>query len=175
MLQGLNSNSTQPDTRALQLMQPLGLCWEDKDGGLLVWRDWEKPLPESLRYDLSDCPDLAPTLLVLCACLQVKLLLTGVQHLQHKESDRLQALQNELSKVGALLIYDYRSAMLAEGIEKPTNAVVELQSWQDHRIVMALSLLSAKGWQLQFDNAGVVSKSYPAFWEDLASFGFELQ
>lgn len=174
LLKGLHLPTTQPDANALQLMQPLGLCWEVNEMGLLVWRDWEKSLPKSMRINLSDCPDLAPTMLVLCACLQVKVLVTGIDHLQYKESDRLKALQAELSKAGAMLSYDYRSAILAEGVEKPTKAVLSLETWQDHRIAMALSLLSAKGFQLTFDNPEVVSKSYPAFWEDLASFGFEL-
>jgi 3-phosphoshikimate 1-carboxyvinyltransferase len=111
---------------------------------------------------------------VLCAALNQKATFTGLRSLRIKESDRLLALQSELSKFGARLTIGEDRAELHNGCTIPPTTTIAVNSWQDHRIVMSCSLLSVLGYSLYFDQPEVVSKSYPAFWEDLAKFGFQL-
>jgi len=173
-LEGLEQDSPQADKMALILLAELGLRHEFIDNGLRVWREVATVPSKILHWDFEDCPDLAPTLIVLCAALGHQATFTGLRSLRIKESDRLLALQTELLKFGAVLEISSDRATLLAACTAPKMELIEVDSWQDHRLVMSLSLLSALGHRLYFTQAEVVSKSYPAFWEDLAKFGFQL-
>ena len=125
-------------------------------------------LPDSLLLDLSNTPDLAQTIAVSCFGLGIGCRLTGLQTLKIKETDRLSALKNELSKLGAEVHIDDSSLQLEKSSQIRPNGVIE--TYQDHRMAMAFAPLAIKT-NLIIDNAEVVSKSYPNFWEDLKKTG----
>lgn len=115
------------------------------DGNDLVLRKipFEK---RPLSFDFYDHPDLYPTLAATCAGLHVEACFTGLDNLHLKESDRVEAMQQELAKLGEPVIH-----FCAHG---------------DHRIVMALAPLSMLVGPVAFDHPEVVAKSYPSFWND---------
>lgn len=172
---GLKSDSPQADKRALAYLSELGLQYRFVHNGLLVWREETNISAAPSHFDCNNCPDLAPTLIVLCAALGRQANFIGLKSLRIKESDRLLALQTELAKFGAVLSISEDSAQLLNGCTAVSKTIVSINSWQDHRIAMAMSLLAAVGYQLYLDTPKVVAKSYPAFWEDLAKFGFQLE
>lgn len=103
-----------------------------------------------LSFDFFDHPDLYPTLAATCAGLHVEACFTGLDNLHLKESDRVEAMQKELAKLGEPEIH-----FCAHG---------------DHRIVMALAPLSMLVGPVAFDHPEVVAKSYPNFWNDTSFF-----
>ncbi len=119
--------------------------------------------------DISDCPDLGPVLIAL-ASLKNGAILTGTDRLKVKESDRGQVMHEELQKLGGGLVFG-ENTITVPGQTLQSCAV--LDGHNDHRIVMALSLiLSVCGGVI--DGAQAVRKSYPGFFEDIKSLGAEV-
>ncbi|MBE6783621.1 MAG: 3-phosphoshikimate 1-carboxyvinyltransferase [Ruminococcaceae bacterium] len=117
--------------------------------------------------DISDCPDLGPVLIAL-ASLKNGAILTGTDRLKAKESDRGLAMHEELSKLGGGLIFGNNTITVPK--QNLRRSESPLNSHNDHRIVMALSLiLSEYGGKI--DGAEAVRKSYPAFFEDIVNLG----
>lgn len=125
-------------------------------------------LPDSLILDLSNTPDLAQTIVVSCFGLGIACKLTGLKTLKIKETDRLSALQTELSKLGAEVQIDESSLQLKKSSQIRPNVIIG--TYQDHRMAMAFAPLAVKT-NLSIENAEVVSKSYPNFWKDLKKTG----
>ncbi len=122
------------------------------------------------QFDLSDCPDLAPVVFALASVLGGAEF-TGTKRLKIKESDRAQAMKTELSKFGIKVNVLENSVVIEKGVVHSPSEV--LNSHNDHRIVMALSLLlSVTGGSIK--DAEAVCKSYPNFWEDIKRIGIDL-
>jgi len=128
-------------------------------------------LPDVLEWDLSTAPDIAQTIAVSCYGLGIGCVLTGLHTLIIKETDRLQALYNELTKLGAQVKITENSLELAAGFRSVDNC--SIPTYNDHRMAMAFAPLALKV-PLSIENAEVVSKSYPTFWEDLAQINFAI-
>lgn len=122
---------------------------------------------------LNNCPDIAQTIAVTCFGLGMGCHLTGLHTLKIKETDRLEALKNELTKLGATVSITDESLTLVknslplEGLEKA------IKTYQDHRMAMAFAPLALKV-SIIIEEAEVVSKSYPTFWDDLKSVGIQI-
>ncbi|RMB56618.1 3-phosphoshikimate 1-carboxyvinyltransferase [Dokdonia sinensis] len=126
--------------------------------------------PEQIRLDLSKCPDIAQTIAVTCLGLGISCDLTGLHTLKIKETDRLEALREEISKLGGNITVTNDSLHL-EAQTTPLTSGVSIATYHDHRMAMAFAPL-AMLVPLQIEDAGVVSKSYPDFWSDLEQLGF---
>jgi 3-phosphoshikimate 1-carboxyvinyltransferase len=123
-----------------------------------------------VQLDLSDAPDIAQTIAVTCYGLGLSCSLTGLHTLKIKETDRLVAMQNELSKLGATIEITDKSLHL----HKRTNPIrpnVLIETYHDHRMAMAFAPLGLLV-PIRIQDADVVTKSYPAFWKDLEQNGF---
>jgi len=130
-------------------------------------------------------PDMVPALAVWAVLRGLRLEIRGVGHLAYKESNRLQALCDNLQGVGiqcrvihgeeiVLLVDPDRPwAQQLEGDRRPERG--SFRSFDDHRMVMAMSMLAMPGWDIAFDDARVVSKSYPTFWEHWRALGYDLK
>jgi 3-phosphoshikimate 1-carboxyvinyltransferase len=127
-------------------MQQLGVGTFVEDNALVLRKILCEKRP--LSFDFSQHPDLYPTMAATCAGLQIDARFTSLQNLTHKESNRVDAMQLELAKIG--------------------NRPIRFCSHNDHRIVMALAPLSMLVGNVSFDSPEVVEKSYPRFWEDAA-------
>ncbi len=128
----------------------------------------EKGVP---TLDISDCPDLGPVLIALAA-LKNGAILTGTDRLRIKESNRGQAMHEELSKLGGGLVFGKNSITVPKHNLKNSEAV--LNGHNDHRIVMALSLILSK-YPGTLENAEAVKKSYPSFFDDIKKLGAKVK
>lgn len=123
------------------------------------------------EFDLSDCPDLGPVMFALSAALGGAQF-TGTERLRIKESDRCASMAEELSKFGISSIIEKNSVTIQSG--NLTAPLTSLYGHNDHRIVMALSLLcSLTGGTIE--GAEAVAKSYPNYFEVIQSLGIELK
>ena len=126
-------------------------------------------LPDSLDLDLANAPDIAQTIVVTCLGLQVKCNLTGLHTLKIKETDRLEALKNEIYKFGTSIDITDDSLHLSDSKPLKSGAIVE--TYNDHRMAMAFAPLALRT-EFSIKEAEVVSKSFPDFWGNLAELGF---
>ena len=125
-----------------------------------------------ITLNLNNTPDIAQTIAATCVGLGLKCHLTGLETLKIKETDRLQALQNELTKFGAIVVITNDSLTI-----KGYNIFEEtpiLATYNDHRMAMCMAPLAVK-YQIKIENEMVVEKSYPTFWEDWRQLGFEIK
>lgn len=123
--------------------------------------------PAKVEFDLIKAPDIAQTIAVTCFGMGIPCDLTGLHTLKIKETDRLVALQNELTKLGAEISVTNETLHLKASTK--INAEVAIATYQDHRMAMAFAPLLLKT-TLFIEESDVVSKSYPTFWEDFSNF-----
>ncbi len=132
---------------------------------------FDKILAGTPTLDISDCPDLGPVLFALAA-LKNGAKFTGTDRLKAKESDRGAAMNEELTKLGGGLLFGKNSITVPKTELKP--AQIPLDGHNDHRIVMALSVILSKiGGSVE--GAEAVRKSYPGFFEDIKNLGAEVE
>jgi 3-phosphoshikimate 1-carboxyvinyltransferase len=125
-----------------------------------------------INFDLSNSPDIAQTIAVTCLGLGIQCDLTGLHTLKIKETDRLVALKTELEKFGTKVAISETSLHLKA--LKQLHSKVSIATYNDHRMAMAFAPLALKT-DVQIEDASVVSKSYPTFWEDLKAIGFQIK
>ena len=131
----------------------------------------------TINCQLNSSPDIAQTIAVTCFGLGIGCHLTGLHTLKIKETDRLEALKTELSKLGASVSVTNDSLTLQSyslPLEGYPKGGVAIKTYQDHRMAMAFAPLALKT-DIIIEEAEVVSKSYPAFWIDLKSIGFSIE
>jgi 3-phosphoshikimate 1-carboxyvinyltransferase len=126
---------------------------------------------ETVNFDLNNTPDIAQTIVVTCLGLGIGCHLTGLHTLKIKETDRLEALRIELTKLGANISITNDSLTLVATKEIHSN--VKIATYNDHRMAMAFAPMALKV-PIIIENSEVVSKSYPDFWEDLKNLGFQI-
>lgn len=125
---------------------------------------------QSVTFDLNNTPDIAQTIVVTCLGLGIGCHLTGLHTLKIKETDRLEALRIELTKLGAAITVTNESLTL-----EPSKTIlpnIAIDTYNDHRMAMAFAPLALRV-PIIINNAEVVSKSYPDFWTDLKSLGLQ--
>jgi 3-phosphoshikimate 1-carboxyvinyltransferase len=168
-LPGLTSYSLQGDSVITEIMANFGITSQFKDGGVHLTKE-PKPIVRKI-FDLKSCPDLAQTVIVVCAALGHDATFTGLETLKIKETDRIAALQNELAKIGVKLI-EKGLVYKLDCSEKQIPERVLFNTYEDHRMAMAFAPLAILIPEVEFEDAMVVEKSYPAFWTDLEKVGF---
>lgn len=124
-----------------------------------------------LILNLNDAPDIAQTIAVTCFALGIACDLTGLHTLKIKETDRLVALKTELEKLGGQVKITKESLHLSQ--YQSIKSMVSIATYNDHRMAMAFAPLALKT-DIIIQHAYVVSKSFPTFWDDLKSIGFEI-
>ena len=126
---------------------------------------------QSAIFNLNDSPDISQTIAVTCFGLGIGCHLMGLHTLKIKETDRLEALKTELKKLGAVISVTNDSLTLEASSTISSNTAID--TYNDHRMAMAFAPLALKT-DIIINNAEVVSKSYPDFWEDLKTIGFKI-
>ena len=126
---------------------------------------------ELLKLDLNKAPDIAQTIAVTCFGLGISCELSGLHTLKIKETDRLEALYTELAKLGANISVTNVSLHLESN--SIINSNISIETYNDHRMAMAFAPLAMRV-SIDILDAGVVSKSYRNFWNDLQQIGFQL-
>ncbi len=168
-LPGLTLYSLQGDSTITEIMANFGITSQFKDGG--VWLKKEPKAVVRKIFDFKTCPDLAQTVIVVCAALGHDASFTGLETLKIKETDRVKALQTELSKIGVELIEKGQVYKL-NCAKRSIPEKVFIHTYEDHRMAMAFAPLALIVPELEIEDFKVVEKSYPAFWEDLEKAGF---
>ena len=169
-LPGLMQYSLQGDSVITEIMANFGITSQFKDGGVYLKKE-PKPVLRKI-FDLKSCPDLAQTIIVVCAALGHEATFTGLETLKIKETDRIKALQNELAKIGVKLIEKGQVYKL-DCSEKQIPERIFINTYDDHRMAMAFAPLALLINEVEIEDAKVVEKSYPAFWSDLEKVGFK--
>ena len=125
-----------------------------------------------IEFALENAPDIAQTIAVTCFGMGVGCHLTGLHTLKIKETDRLEALKTELSKLGANISVTDKTLTL-----EPSNNIkkdIAIDTYNDHRMAMAFAPLALKT-PLLINDAEVVSKSFPDFWSNLKQLKFRVE
>ena len=157
-------NSLQGDSSLRELYKDLGVSSTFNETSLTLKK--ELPCKNHIEFDLVNAPDIAQTIAVTCFGLGISCDLTGLHTLKIKETDRLEALKSELTKLGADISVTNESLHLKASTK--INKDVLIQTFDDHRMAMAFAPLLLKT-SLEIEDANVVSKSYPDFWTDIES------
>lgn len=164
-------DSVQGDRALVEMYRQFGVETIFGDASITIRKVSKCDCPE-VTFDLNDTPDLAQTVAVTCLGLGIGCGLTGLQTLKVKETDRLEALKKELEKLGARVVVKEDAIKMVPGGGIPEGALIK--TYDDHRMAMAFAPL-AVSVPIIIENAEVVSKSYPAFWQDLKAIGFNVE
>ena len=170
-LSNYREDSLQGDAVLRTIYRQLGVESHFEGNTLILKKEASFVIPQKIELDLVEAPDIAQTIAVSCYGLGVACDLTGLHTLKIKETDRLLALEKELGKLGATITVDDESLQLAA--TQNFQADQSIDTYHDHRMAMAFAPLGLK-IPLTINDAGVVSKSYPGFWEDIKSTGFQV-
>ena len=171
-LPNIVSESLQGDRVVVEIMEKLGVKTLFENNKAFLTKSTHV---DSLEWDFTDCPDLAQTVLPVCACKGIQGKFTGLESLRIKESDRIAALQTELGKIGTKIIEDTTGIWSLIPPNKGwSKSSIQIETYHDHRMAMGLAPLATM-INLEIKSPDVVNKSYPGFWEDMKAVGFELK
>lgn len=168
-LADVSSNSIQGDRIIVEIMKKLGVQTQFENGNAVVTK--LNKAVDHLEWDFTDCPDLAQTVIPVCAMKGIRGTFCGLESLYIKETDRILALQNELKKVGAILLESRRGTFELSTGTIPKKKIL-INTYHDHRMAMGFAPLATL-MNLEIEDPEVVNKSYPAFWNDLKQVGFD--
>lgn len=171
-LSSYKSNSLQGDASLVNFYKSFGVDTVF-EGSSIVIKKGSEQLPNAVNFNLSNAPDIAQTIAVSCLGLGMGCHLTGLHTLKIKETDRLVALKTEMEKFGAQVEITEHSLYL-HPIKTLVASNPVVATYNDHRMAMAFAPLALKT-NLKIAAAGVVSKSYPTFWDDLKSLGIAIE
>ena len=171
-LNNFYENSIQGDSILIKYYKALGVETKFIENKIVLTKIKDFSCPKNLNLNLVDSPDLAQTIAVTCFGLGISCFLYGLQTLNIKETKRLVALKNELTKLGANLDVTETSLKLYKTREIQKN--ITINTYQDHRMAMSFAPLSLK-IPILIENPYVVVKSYPKFWDDLKTAGFIIE
>ncbi|MBU3680989.1 MAG: 3-phosphoshikimate 1-carboxyvinyltransferase [Flavobacterium sp.] len=165
------AQSRQGDAQVAQLFAVFGVCTTFVGNQIIIKKERAVNFltASELSFNLVDQPDLAQTLAVTCAGLGCKATITGLQTLKIKETDRLLALQTELTKLGVSVQISDNSLRLQAPDQLNQN--VKIATYNDHRMALSFACLAVKT-PIVIENPSVVVKSYPEFWMHLSELGF---
>ncbi|MEO1485136.1 MAG: 3-phosphoshikimate 1-carboxyvinyltransferase [Bacteroidota bacterium] len=170
-LRSYRQNSLQGDSVCQKIYEAFGIE-TSFDVQTMTLRKKAVELPLLFECDLANAPDIAQTIAVTCFGLGIGCHLTGLHTLPIKETDRLAAMKTELSKFGAEVQTDDKSLTLSPSSEIKENVTID--TYHDHRMAMAFGPLALRT-SFHVNEAEVVSKSYPEYWNDLKQLGFEIK
>jgi 3-phosphoshikimate 1-carboxyvinyltransferase len=167
-LTSYKETSLQGDSELVSIYKKLGVETKFEENKITLTKQ-QNFKPETLNLELNNTPDIAQTIVVTCLGLGIGCHLTGLHTLKIKETDRLEALRIELTKLGANISVTNDSLTLVA--TESINPEIRIDTYNDHRMAMAFAPLGLKV-PIIINNADVVSKSYPDFWDDLKKLGF---
>jgi len=169
-LKNFFEKSKQGDAALSEIYEKFGVKTTYSDGKITLSKIVDFTPPNYIMINLKNTPDLAQTIAITCLGLNVDCKLTGLHTLKIKETDRLSALKIEIEKLGPKVKITDRSLELFSSAK--INKNISIDTYNDHRMAMAFAPLGLKV-PININNAEVVSKSYPAFWDDLRKIHFD--
>ena len=178
-LEGLMDGSKQGDSSVRYIFSLLGVksTFESRKEGVpttVTLRHTNRCVPR-LEYDFVNSPDLAQTFVVCCALKNVHFHFTGLSTLKIKETDRIEAMKKEMRKLGYVIHDKNNSELIWDGERCMPEIEGGIDTYEDHRMALSFAPASLCIDGLSINNPQVVTKSYPRFWEDVKSSGFEVK
>ncbi|WP_430935408.1 3-phosphoshikimate 1-carboxyvinyltransferase [Saccharicrinis sp. 156] len=173
ILQGVKKYSEQGDSKVAELFNQLGVSHKFSQKGLILKNTGETV--KRFNYNFIEQPDLAQTFAVTCCCLDIPFKFTGLQTLKIKETDRINALIDELKKMGFVLTSNQVDDLVWDGTTCEKEQTPCIATYKDHRMAMAFAPAASTIGNMDIDDPAVVSKSYPKYWEHLSEFGFKTE
>jgi 3-phosphoshikimate 1-carboxyvinyltransferase len=171
---GLRQESLQGDSAIVTIMKSFGVTTRFTAEGLVLTKAGDESDNKTFEYDFSDCPDIAQTLAVTAAALNFNASLKGLASLKIKETDRIAALRNELFKIGVHAAEETLNCLEVH-VSSKARVPATIATYDDHRMAMAFAPLALVLEYVDIEEPQVVEKSYPGFWDDLRSVGFEIE
>lgn len=179
-IHGLTNQKLQGDSAISEIMTSFGITTNFEEKSITLIKKDNASIP-FYEYDFISQPDIAQTISVIGAAKGTTLLMSGLQTLAIKETDRTKALKNELKKFDVSFVkmpskFTQKTEIqyfMQEGQAK-SDKLVEIETYDDHRMAMAFAPLSLI-FPLLVKDKEVVQKSYPTYWEDLTQLGFVVE
>ena len=156
----LEPGSRQGDRAVLKILADAGLDVEWIEDRVIA----RGPVTAPIAADLRHTPDLFPALAVAAACAPPGSRFSGLDHLKHKESDRLAVMVDNLQRLGASLKVDGAEFSVVETLGPRSGSMPRVTAAGDHRIAMAMAVAALVSGPLELDDPNCVSKSFPTFW-----------
>jgi len=157
---GIPADSLQADFKILNLLEAMG-CGVHRQGDVVEVRGTQEPLRSLGEVDMNDFPDAVLAYAVVCLFADGPTLIKNVWNLRIKETDRLEALETELRKLGARAEAGHDSLLIEPG---PLHSA-EIDTYDDHRMAMAFSLVGLRVPGVVIRDPGCVSKTWPGYFE----------
>ncbi|MCF8301701.1 MAG: 3-phosphoshikimate 1-carboxyvinyltransferase [Bacteroidales bacterium] len=167
----LTKNSMQGDAVQVEWYRKMGMNCTFNDDGMHISKGHfssDGYFPEDFTHN----PDLVPSMAVVASMSRKPRRFNGVRNLRIKETDRLEALKNELEKTGAHISFPDDDSMLVEPLTNELPTAINFNTYNDHRMAMAFAPLALTGMRVIINNPGVVRKSFPGFWAEMTKAGF---
>ena len=161
----LKKDSLQADIRIVDILKKMNGEITFTDCGVKVQKSNLVPI----KYDFSQCPDIAPVVAATLACVKGRSTLTGLKRLKLKESDRLTATCNMINTMGAVARISGEDTLIIDGNVNIKNGVV--CGFNDHRIVMSAATAGVTADEIIITDAEAVNKSYGGFFDDYSGLG----
>jgi 3-phosphoshikimate 1-carboxyvinyltransferase len=164
MIEGLKRESLQGDLKFLEVLERMGCDVTEEESGVRIQSSGKL---KGVDVDMNAMPDVVPTLAVTALFANGPTRIHNVAHLRYKESDRLTALATELRKLGASI------TLMEDGLEIVPTLLrgVQLDTYDDHRLVMSFALAGLKVPGVKIENPECVKKSFPTFWREFEKLG----
>jgi 3-phosphoshikimate 1-carboxyvinyltransferase len=169
-LSAYKKESLQGDSCLAEIYQHFGVSSAFGDNFITLKKE-SATNKDTLEINLKNAPDIAQTIAVTCFAEGVSCNLSGLHTLKIKETDRLVALEDELTKLGAKISVTNESLHLEKSSEIKEN--IGIKTYNDHRMAMAFAPLALRV-PVQINNAEVVTKSYQKFWDDMQQIGIKI-
>lgn len=174
LLRNLPLESLQGDSAIASWFNGFGIHSQTCEDGVLLTKTAQIQ-PSNLTLNFIENPDIAQTMACLCVAKRIPFLFSGLKTLKIKETDRIQALQNELRKFGAVVHEPESGVLTWDGtIQDSGESIPVIQTYHDHRMALAFAPMALTGKKLVIDNPQVITKSYPEYWQDLSKTGFQI-
>lgn len=173
-INGLNNNSLQGDAIVAELFSKyFGVQTLFNDSGVcLYYNENSFRKKETIEIDFSSCPDLFLPLVVTAVCLNKSFVFNGLETLSYKESDRLNNVIDQIRKEGMDISYENGEMKFKamDSCKELSYDLFEANSYNDHRMAMAMSLFAFKYKSVKIQNPDCVDKSFPDYWKMLSHF-----
>ena len=173
VIHGLSSNSLQGDAALVALFQKLGVTSSFTDNGVLL-RKVSCELT-FFEFDFINNPDLVQTFVVTLCLKGIPFKISGADTLRIKETDRIAALQVEMDKLGYTIQETAPGVLEWDGARSEALKRIAIDTYKDHRMALAFAPAALTLRKIVINDAKVVTKSYPGFWNDLALAGFDVK
>ena len=172
-LKGLFADSMQGDSAVERQFAPFGVV-ANRCGAYLDLRTMPVA-PDFIEMNLLGNPDLAQTIVVTACLLNRPFHITGLQTLKIKETDRIEALRTQLLKLGYVIDVEPDYSLRWHGTMQAPQQCPSIATFKDHRMAMAFAPAAVRYPGIVIEDAAVVSKSYPEYWQHLAQAGFIIE